>query len=92
MCAAKHLSCTAKSQGGSALRGSALLTVIICSTVAAITAASVLSLMSTQRTLALRKELEMHAVNATESSIDYAYSLLIKKIGTGASFDIVKIR
>lgn len=48
--------------------------------------------MSTQRTLALRKELEMHAVNATESSIDYAYSLLIKKIGTGASFDIVKIR
>ena len=47
-------------------RGSALLTVIICTTIAAITATSVMSLMATQRRLSLRKELEMHAVNAAE--------------------------
>ncbi len=72
-------------------RGSALLTVIICSTIAAITAASVLALMSTQRRLSLRKELEMHAVNAAESTIDYAYSSLINKLNAAGSFDIAEI-
>lgn len=72
-------------------RGSALLTVIICSTIAAITAASVLALMSTQRRLSLRKELEMHAVNAAESTIDYAYSSLINKVNTVGSFNIGEI-
>ncbi len=72
-------------------RGSALLTVIICSTIAAITAASVLALMSTQRRLSLRKELEMHAVNAAESTIDYAYSSLINKVNTAGSFNITEI-
>ena len=72
-------------------RGSALLTAIIASTVAAITAASVLSLMATQRKLALRKELEMHAVNAAESAIDYAYSELINKVNTASSFSISEI-
>ena len=73
------------------VRGSALLTVVICATIAAVAAISVMSLMNTQRKLAIRKELEMHAVNAAESAIDYAYSMLINKISTSGNYSIAKI-
>jgi type II secretory pathway pseudopilin PulG len=72
-------------------RGASLITVLVSISVASIAAASVVSLMMTQRKLALRKELEMHAVNAAESAIDYAYSMLINKIGTSGDFDIDEI-
>lgn len=72
-------------------KGASLITVMVAVTVASIAAASVGSLMLTQRKLALRKELEMHAVNATESAIDYAYSMLINKVGPAGDFGISEI-
>lgn len=73
------------------LRGASLITVVVTISVAAIAASSVVSLMMTQRRLALRKELEMHAVNAAESAIDYGYSVLINKVGTAGDFGISEI-
>ena len=72
-------------------KGASLVTVLVAITVASVAAASVANLMTTQRRLALRKELEMHAVNASESAIDYAYSVLINKVGLAGDFGITEI-
>lgn len=72
-------------------KGASLITVLVAVAIASIAAASIVSLMMTQRRLALRKELEMHAVNAAESAIDYAYSVLINKVGTAGNFNISEI-
>ena len=72
-------------------KGASLITVLVAVSIASIAAASIVSLMMTQRRLALRKELEMHSVNAAESAIDYAYSVLINKVGTAGNFGITEI-
>ena len=58
-------------------RGSTILVVLIATLITGIAATSVMALIKTQRRLALRKELEMQAINAAEGALDYAYSILI---------------
>ncbi len=72
-------------------RGSTILVVLIATLITGIAATSVMSLIQTQRRLALRKELEMQAINAAEAGLDYAYSLLINQIETAGNFSISAI-
>jgi hypothetical protein len=65
--------------------------VLMLTAIAGVAAASVLVLTGTQRRLALRKELEMQAINAAEAALDYAYSVLINQIETAGDFSIAAI-
>lgn len=58
-------------------QGSALVIVLMVTMAVGIVAASVVSLMATQRKLAIAKELQLQANNVAESAIDYAYSFIV---------------
>ena len=53
-------------------QGSVILLVTIVATVTALIAASILALISTQRRLAVRKELQLKSAAAAEAASDYA--------------------
>jgi hypothetical protein len=72
-------------------RGSTILVVLIATVITGIAATSVMSLIKTERRIALRKELEMQAINASECALDYAYSVLINQIETAGNFGVSSI-
>lgn len=61
-------------------RGSVLAVVFICTAIIIVIVASLLSLMNTQRRLAIKKELMLQAYQTAENSADYAYSYVVNDI------------
>lgn len=60
--------------------GSVLAVVFICTAIIIVIVASLLSLMNTQRKLAIKKELMLQAYQTAENSADYAYSYVVNDI------------
>lgn len=72
-------------------KGSTILVVLIATVITGIAATSVMALIKTERRIALRKELEMQAINTAECALDYAYSILINQIETAGNFNVSAI-
>jgi|GEM_PF-2485083 len=62
--------------------GSTLAVVFICTAVITVIIASLVSLINTQRKIAIKKEVMLQAYEAAENAADYAYSYIINDVSS----------
>lgn len=71
--------------------GNVLIGVLVIGVAMAVMVGSVASIITTQRRLDLKKELQLQANNAVETAIDYAYSYIINDVNTNTIYGAASV-